>query len=37
MSLGFKLVGYGCTTCNGNSRPLPEAVAREVDERNLAV
>ncbi len=36
-SLGFNLVGYGCTTCIGNSGPLPEQVAREVDERNLAV
>jgi aconitate hydratase len=36
-SLGFNLVGYGCTTCIGNSGPLPDAVAREVDERNLAV
>jgi aconitate hydratase len=36
-SLGFNLVGYGCTTCIGNSGPLPENVAREVDERNLAV
>jgi aconitate hydratase len=36
-SLGFNLVGYGCTTCIGNSGPLPEEVAREVDERDLAV
>ncbi len=35
--LGFNLVGYGCTTCIGNSGPLPESVAQEVDERNLAV
>jgi aconitate hydratase len=35
--LGFNLVGYGCTTCIGNSGPLPEEVAREVDERGLAV
>jgi aconitate hydratase len=35
--LGFSLVGYGCTTCIGNSGPLPEEVAREVEERDLAV
>ncbi|HYT29247.1 MAG TPA: aconitate hydratase AcnA, partial [Actinomycetota bacterium] len=35
--LGFGLVGYGCTTCIGNSGPLPEPVARAVDERDLAV
>src|SRR5205823_7994472 len=29
--LGFNTVGYGCTTCIGNSRPLPEWVAREID------
>jgi aconitate hydratase len=35
--LGFELVGYGCTTCIGNSGPLPEPVAKAVDERDLAV
>ncbi len=35
--LGFGLVGYGCTTCIGNSGPLPEPVARAIDERDLAV
>ncbi|MGH7424687.1 MAG: aconitase family protein, partial [Candidatus Methylomirabilales bacterium] len=35
--LGFHLVGYGCTTCIGNSGPLPEKVARAVEERDLAV
>jgi aconitate hydratase len=35
--LGFNLVGYGCTTCIGNSGPLPDAVAAEVDARNLVV
>jgi aconitate hydratase len=30
--LGFNLVGYGCTTCIGNSGPLPEDVARAVEE-----
>ena len=36
-SLGFNLVGYGCTTCIGNSGPLPEDVAATVGERNLVV
>ena len=35
--LGFGLVGYGCTTCIGNSGPLPEDVAAAVDERDLNV
>jgi aconitate hydratase len=35
--LGFDLVGYGCTTCIGNSGPLPQEVSRVVDERDLAV
>ncbi len=35
--LGFNLVGYGCTTCIGNSGPLPDEVANEVDARNLVV
>jgi aconitate hydratase len=35
--LGFSLVGYGCTTCIGNSGPLPEDVGAEVDARNLVV
>src|SRR5918912_3668177 len=35
--LGFYLVGYGCTTCIGNSGPLPETIADEVAERDLAV
>ncbi len=33
--LGFYLVGYGCTTCIGNSGPLPEPVAKEIIEKNL--
>src|SRR5262249_14452892 len=33
----FNLVGYGCTTCIGNSGPLPEDVSAEVDARNLVV
>ncbi len=36
-ALGFHLVGYGCTTCIGNSGPLPEPVARAVREQDLAV
>jgi aconitate hydratase len=35
--LGFHLVGYGCTTCIGNSGPLPEAVSAAVNERDLSV
>jgi aconitate hydratase len=34
-SLGFYLVGYGCTTCIGNSGPLPEKVARAISSANL--
>jgi aconitate hydratase len=35
--LGFNLVGYGCTTCIGNSGPLPEEVSQTVNEADLAV
>ncbi len=35
--LGFNLVGYGCTTCIGNSGPLPEDVSAEIDARGLVV
>jgi aconitate hydratase len=35
--LGFNLVGYGCTTCIGNSGPLPDEIASVVRERNLVV
>ncbi|WP_417847564.1 aconitate hydratase AcnA [Thalassoglobus sp.] len=35
--LGFNLVGYGCTTCIGNSGPLPEEIAEAVTSKNLAV
>ena len=35
--LGFNLVGYGCTTCIGNSGPLPDDVAAEVEAKNLVV
>jgi aconitate hydratase len=36
-ALGFNLVGYGCTTCIGNSGPLPEDVAVAVAEHDLIV
>lgn len=36
-ALGFYLVGFGCTTCIGNSGPLDEAVAKEITERDLTV
>jgi aconitate hydratase len=35
--LGFNLVGYGCTTCIGNSGPLPQAISDAVNEHDLAV
>jgi aconitate hydratase len=35
--LGFNLVGYGCTTCIGNSGPLPDEISAAVDEGDLAV
>jgi aconitate hydratase A / 2-methylisocitrate dehydratase len=33
--LGFNLVGYGCTTCIGNSGPLPLAISKAIEERDL--
>jgi len=36
-ALGFNLVGYGCTTCIGNSGPLPEDVSAVVADKNLVV
>ena len=36
-ALGFHIVGYGCTTCIGNSGPLPEAVEKAIDEGDLVV
>jgi aconitate hydratase len=36
-ALGFNLVGYGCTTCIGNSGPLPEAVGKAIDDGDLVV
>jgi aconitate hydratase len=35
--LGFNLVGYGCTTCIGNSGPLPEEISEVVNEHDLVV
>ncbi|KAA0676807.1 aconitate hydratase AcnA [Roseomonas genomospecies 6] len=35
--LGFNIVGYGCTTCIGNSGPLPDPIAAAVEEGNLVV
>ena len=35
--LGFSVVGYGCTTCIGNSGPLPDAVSAAVKDRDLVV
>jgi len=34
-ALGFHLVGYGCTTCIGNSGPLPEAISKAIKDNNL--
>ncbi|MDZ7662914.1 aconitate hydratase AcnA [Thiohalophilus sp.] len=36
-SLGFHVVGYGCTTCIGNSGPLPEPVSKAIVEGDLSV
>ncbi|MBA4749588.1 MAG: aconitate hydratase AcnA [Alphaproteobacteria bacterium] len=36
-ALGFNLVGYGCTTCIGNSGPLDTPIANAIDENNLSV
>jgi aconitate hydratase len=35
--LKFNIVGYGCTTCIGNSGPLPEEVSKAIDEKELVV
>ncbi|WP_426108067.1 aconitase family protein, partial [Massilia sp. TSP1-1-2] len=35
--LGFFIVGYGCTTCIGNSGPLPDDVTRDIAEQDLVV
>jgi aconitate hydratase len=34
-ALGFNLTGYGCTTCIGNSGPLPEPISRAINENDL--
>jgi len=36
-AMGFDLVGYGCTTCIGNSGPLPEPIAKAVEQGDLTV
>ena len=36
-ALGFQIVGYGCTTCIGNSGPLPDAISRAIDDGKLTV
>ncbi|KTD60838.1 aconitate hydratase AcnA [Legionella shakespearei] len=35
--LGFNLVGYGCTTCIGNSGPLPDVISHSISEHDLVV
>ena len=35
--LGYYLGGYGCTTCIGNTGPLPEKISKTINEKNLAV
>lgn len=35
--LGFNVVGYGCTTCIGNSGPLPDKVSKVIEENNMTV
>ncbi len=35
--LGFNLVGYGCTTCIGNSGPLPDAISQAITDNDLIV
>jgi aconitate hydratase len=34
-ALGFDLVGYGCTTCIGNSGPLPEPISKAINDNDL--
>lgn len=36
-SLGFDIVGFGCTTCIGNSGPLPEPVSKAIDDNDMVV
>jgi aconitate hydratase len=35
-ALGFQVIGYGCTTCNGNSGPLADDIERDVTENDIA-
>jgi aconitate hydratase len=35
--LGFFLVGYGCTTCIGNTGPLPDAISKAINDNDLSV
>lgn len=35
--IGFNVVGYGCTTCIGNSGPLPDAIGKAIDDNDLTV
>jgi aconitate hydratase len=35
-ALGFQIIGYGCTTCNGNSGPLAEEIARQITVNDIA-
>ena len=35
--LGFFLVGYGCTTCIGNTGPLPEEISKAINDNDLSV
>jgi len=36
-ALGFQVVGYGCTTCIGNSGPLPEEISKTIQTDDLVV
>lgn len=36
-AVGFYIVGYGCTTCIGNSGPLPESIERSIEDHDLVV
>ena len=36
-AMGFNVVGYGCTTCIGNSGPLPEAISKAINDNELTV
>ena len=35
--LGFNIVGFGCTTCIGNSGPLDESISKKIEKENLNV